>query len=256
MQDHVNPVRQSRRLGIIFMLRFRYLRRHLCSASWHRRQWVEVERTRATMDDVWMCSSPKELMLSAKLTNDWRNRELRSRMIALVEANNSGQKLKREDFPPCLYGQPSAMEADYQLTDLFFANGLPLVSSRLIEIFKEFDLGQTSFFEAVIFKKDKVTPVPGSWYFLNYGNLKSALVPERCFGLQKIGGVDRYITPGFPKKGDIILSQAALVGPDLWVDERCCDVFFVSKYLGLAIKSGGLSGFSCNESDFVLCSLE
>lgn len=175
--------------------------------------------------NVWMCSSPKELSLSAKLTNDWRNRELRSRMIALVEANNSRERLKQEDFPPCVYGQPSATEADYDFTDLFFANGLPIVSSRLVPIFEGFELGQTSFFEVKIFKKDKATLVDGSWYFLNYGNLKSALVPEKCFGLQKIGGVDRYVTQGFPKKGDITLRNSSLLGPELWVDEICSDVF-------------------------------
>jgi hypothetical protein len=206
--------------------------------------------------DVWMCSSPKELSLSAKLTNDWRNRDLRSRMTALVQANNSGERLKQEDFPPCVYGQPSATESDYAFTDLFFANGLPIVSSRLVSIFARFELGQTSFFEVKIFKKDKATLAGGSWYFLNYGNLKSALVPEKCFGLQKIGGIDRYVTPGFPKKGDITLGKNALLGPDLWVDERCSDVFFVGSSLASAIKIHSLTGFSHNKTDFVQCSIE
>ncbi len=200
---------------------------------------------------VWMCNSLGSVEFWGEVTNPWRDEETPSqRMMDLSRANEVGEVLPREAFPPQVHGQLSAKESDYKFTDLFIANALPVVSGRLSEVLRRFDLGSASLHPVPVFKKDKEMSVEGDWYFLNFGNVKHAFIPEQSkgIGFEQIEGTELWIMGAYGKPDDIAVSSEALVGPDIWVEPRCVKVFFLSDRLASVIKDDGLTGF-----DLVRC---
>lgn len=202
-------------------------------------------------DSVWMCFSLKKLELWAELTNEWRDENIASeRMISLSKGNEAGDAIARDAFPPEIYGDLPAREADYNFTDFFVANGLPVISGRLANVLRRFDLGDASLYPVPVLKKDKKTPVEGDWHFLNFGNAKHAFIPEQSSGIgfEQIEDMDCWIMGHFGKPDEIVVSGDALSGPDIWVEPRCASVFFMSDRLVSELKAEKLTGL-----DLVKC---
>ncbi|MGB3471342.1 MAG: hypothetical protein WBA51_11015 [Erythrobacter sp.] len=197
-------------------------------------------------DGVWICYSLGGLESLGKVTSDWmESKDDRKLVSAVKRANSAGEAVTRDAFPPEIYGQVTAKEADYNFTDFFIANALPVVSDRLATVLRRFDLGDASLYPVPVLKKDKATPVDGDWHFLNFGNVKHAFIPEQSggSGFEQIEGTDYWIMGGYGKHDAIAVSTDALSGPDIWVEPRCVSVFFLSNRVVSAIKAEGLTGF-------------
>lgn len=158
------------------------------------------------------------------------------RVVARIK---EGYPVPAEEMAKEIFGTSSAEEKDYQLPDLFHAYGYWVVSSSVAEVLRQFDLGGGALYPVKVLKNDHATPVGGEWFCINFGNRKSAIVPDKSPIMRH-----RYIRDGekgwFPpfatRDGDIAVSQAALAGPDIWVDPDVGDAFFLSDGLGKALK--------------------
>lgn len=74
---------------------------------------------------------------------------------------------------------------------------------------------------------------------MNFGNKKQAFVLEKSTSVR-----DYYIRPrekgwvpkATVKDGDIVVSNEAYGGPDIWIDRQVGSAFFLSEALGAALK--------------------
>ena len=119
------------------------------------------------------------------------------------------------------------------------AGGFYAVRGKLAEVLKQFDLGEGGLIEFPIYQADKVTPLPGPFYLLNFGCIKDSVVIEQCQQLRhvfkkEIVGYDKWGASNL-EDGDIAATAAALEGPDLWFESKLDKKIFMSGRLHDAI---------------------
>ena len=152
--------------------------------------------------------------------------------------NESGESLPPECFPTRLW---TGGERDHKaFPDLFQGvNGL-VVSQRCAEVLGRFDLGHGHLYPVQLLRRDRVTEVPSSYFYLNIGNRKTGFLADLspCAWPVSAGG---WSPPPGLKDDEFSVSTAVLEGPDLWVDTDVWDAFFVSDRLGAALTAAKLA---------------
>jgi hypothetical protein len=140
--------------------------------------------------------------------------------------------------------------------------GAILVSGAMIDLLARFDLGDTQVLELPMYEglgtplsessglkePDFSRPVPGRWGLLHVRARKSAVLEEKCVGIDFLveepwleHPQTKAQVPFRSKKTVIALdAEAACAGVDLWFDERITRVPFISDRLRLAIQDAGL----------------
>lgn len=165
----------------------------------------------------------------------------RDQAIEAQKRNNRGEALSAGDFPKEVYATDNAATID-SLPDVFSCGGYWAVSGACADILKDFDLGTGGLHPVAIFQRDRKTAVSGTFYSLNFGAVKTAFLPDDTRQARKVRyreGV--WSPPIMMKDGDIAVSEAALAGPDLWVDPAMERAFFVSGGLAKALKAAKLN---------------
>ena len=156
-------------------------------------------------------------------------------LIQIEQAIERGETLNADDFPREIFGAPHAHEADYALPNFFHAYGYWVVSKAAADVLGRFDLGNGGLYRVSVLRNDRVTPVGGEWFCFNFGNQKSALVPDMSDNIrQRAQG--RYKASALVGDQDIVVSAKALEAPDVWVDTQMWDALFLSEALGNALK--------------------
>ncbi|KEO59248.1 hypothetical protein [Thioclava indica] len=143
-------------------------------------------------------------------------------VIAATDRHYRGHALTREEFTEAMYVFDEKRWARQK--DLFMAGGFYAVRGKLAEVLKQFDLGAGGLIEFPIYQADKVTPLPGPFYLLNFGCIKDSVVIEQCQKLhhvfeKKIFGYDQWSVSNL-EDGEIAVTAAALEGPDLWFESK------------------------------------
>lgn len=153
--------------------------------------------------------------------------------------NPLGEPLDQSFFPKRVWASDETPPGP--LPDLFVANGYWVVSEKAADVLRRFDLGKGALYPVAVYQKDRSTPYPGEYFAWNFGNSKTALVPDQSQNLRPFGvsGL-RWNLPWTPKDGNVAVSAEALAGPDVWVDPALFKSLFVSGDLGAALKSAGL----------------
>lgn len=113
------------------------------------------------------------------------------------------------------------LEAKQTLTPLLYT----IVRGKLAEVLSRFDLGDGGLVPLPFYKADLATPYGGDFFVLNFGARKTALLPDTSTSVAKFY-VDKDTQEQVWKiqswlHGDdaVVLSPAALHGPDLWFDD-------------------------------------
>jgi hypothetical protein len=130
--------------------------------------------------------------------------------------------------------------------DFFWANGFVAVKGRLAEVLSRFNFGEGGLIPLPVYQEDLTTPEPGAFFLVNFGARKDTLLAEQSKALRK-----SYVDPNTGKQlwqvpfglndGDIALAPAALVGADVWNEERIRSVLFMSDPLVTAIREAGVT---------------
>ena len=116
---------------------------------------------------------------------------------------------------------------------------------------RPFDLGPLGLIEYPIFEADEKTPIADKWYLLGLGVQKRSIQPKKCHltpkhydGLDLIwdGGKEKdsiYRLGYEPADDALVVSKAALAGPDMWCEAEIKAAIFFSDGLGQALVDAG-----------------
>ena len=150
------------------------------------------------------------------------------------------------------------------LQELIHINSLAIrVSGRMIDLLRQFDLGETEIFELPFFEgkkddpdkrmftmiPDRDRPIPGRWGIVHARARKVAFLPEQSKNFESRGRVLNYPQrpgllnwgPGDGKHHELALDSAvAHRGPDLWRDPQTRYNLYVSDRLKSAIEAADL----------------
>ena len=122
------------------------------------------------------------------------------------------------------------------------ALGTWLVSAALADVLRRFGLGQTSLYPTKAFQIDRKTPVAGEYLCINFGETKATFLPEQSRAKSR-GKIRTYGNSSLHRKtDDIALSDAALEGPGLWIEQHFIDAFFLSHRVVRALRDAKLAG--------------
>ncbi len=192
-------------------------------------------------DYVWMSTAmgrgDKVRWITHSFSHDDSAQETRLRDI--IKKIDAGLPLSADEIPDVFFGAPEATEKSYNFPHLFYAYGYWLVSKAAADVLRQFDLGGGGLYPVKVFKKDRVTPVDGEWFCINFGNVKDAFLPDESptAMLRNIRpGIKGWVPSFVVKDGDMSVSSVALAGPSIWIDESVGSAFFLSAALGDALK--------------------
>lgn len=159
-----------------------------------------------------------------------------------TKLNEGGHALGPEYFPDHIYNKKLRNATRQKFPDIFQAFRYYVISEAAARILREFDLGNGALYPVRLTEADMKTPIGEGWYCFNFGNAKPSVVREETRGMVP-PRPGFWLLSGMRKDGDIAVSEAALAGPDVWVDPRLIRGFFVSAEVGKAIKQAKLKGF-------------
>lgn len=148
-----------------------------------------------------------------------------------------GELVPKEFIPKSLvsvYGDSKVkLDCDFFNSGFFIA-----VSSRLYDVMKDFDYGGGGFHSAIPYRKGKMNkPLADPFYLMNFAGKKNALLPDVSKQLLHNKRLDTYRALDL-NDNDIVVSQVALEGADVWIDEKMNSFdIFLSGTLGDAIKA-------------------
>jgi hypothetical protein len=162
-------------------------------------------------------------------------------LSTILRELKQGEPLGPNAFPKQMWNQkPKPIR---QLPQVFMGAGYWVLGSKAAAVFRQFDLGGGGLYPVEILQEDRSTPVAGDYFCLCFGNKKSSLLSEQSQGLRPIGAGSQYWKlPAVPADDSIILSGAALSGPDIWIDPALWHTFFVSDGLAQALKAAKVDG--------------
>ena len=128
----------------------------------------------------------------------------------------------------------------------FFTSGWFYLSEEARNVFCRFDIGQGQIYPVEILEEDRKTRLPIKYYCVNFANVKSCLLPEQSKDIKE----NRYV-PGKwvyrdyykdirDREYGIVVTPAALQGPDMWLAKNLSSILFLSDRLVQGLKAAGV----------------
>lgn len=170
-----------------------------------------------------------------------------------------GEKLNDCQIPPYFFADRH--KSIKKLPAAFYANGFIVLQENCADIFRQFDLGETTFVETKILQNDKKTPVAGKYFVINFGSHKDTLLKDQSIGFRSVAkpstevgfkNMDWLLDSKFPNENryqppakriddGLKLDRSSLQGVDLWHEARLVDLIFFSSRLHDALKAAKMS---------------
>lgn len=176
-------------------------------------------------------------------------------VYANMQRAGQGYALSRKELPEA--GAVWNEKRFKRLRDIFYAGGFLVVRGKLAEVLGRFDLGEGGLVPFPIYQADLETPYPGEFFLLNFGCRKDTVMKSHSNnianrGVDKETGIELLRVHSWSVDGDVALSQFALKGPDLWIEERIDNKIFISDSLCQSLEEvGQREVFDLNESRIV-----
>jgi hypothetical protein len=131
-----------------------------------------------------------------------------------------------------------------KLPPVFETNYAILVSEKVKPVFDGFDLGEGNLLPMKdgIFQSDQMTKYGEEYFTWVIGNKKTAILLDETKCKMKLNprGEVWHLESSSITDDDVVVSGAALDGPDQWVDPLLQSSLFLSRRLGDAIVEAGL----------------
>jgi len=190
---------------------------------------------------VWVSLMMKDSTLFKRLSADIVLND-KWNAIDASERHEKGEWLPAERFPKEIYGMFYDRK-EKKLPGIFYGNGFWCVSAACAEVLLRFDLGKGGIYPVKLLQHDRVTPIEGEYFCLNFGAHKTAFLRELTTGglyiPQHQGSVVWLSSP--VDDFSIAVSENALEGPDLWMDPGLGKAIFFSDRLVGALKAANMS---------------
>lgn len=214
------------------------------------------------MSDVWVSDVMNDPRQMRAITTDINELDSK-RAISIERRNDAGESLQQVDFPKIVFPGRNKKGPFKRMPNLFKAGGYWVVSSRIADVLRQFDLGGGGLYPVKVFQKDRTTRVDGEYCCVNFGNVKRAVVLDASSESIRPGpderiGEGRYAPmyhklPFVPVDDEVAVSSTALQGSDIWVDPMLFNTFFISDRLRGALKKAKMDGafrlFRCRVID-------
>ncbi|MCU9850297.1 hypothetical protein OEZ60_20120 [Defluviimonas sp. WL0024] len=188
-------------------------------------------------DIVWLSVAPQKSELSARF-------DMEDRVVPPLERSKNamfhrgGGHLDPDLLPQRAVEQlPKAT----RISHLFMVNGFLCMTEKAATVLRQHDLGGGGLYPLELFRHDGVTPVPGPFWALNFGQKKSAVNAAESTGIDGPYPDGKCHPKFWIKDDELAVGAAALEGADIWGDSRSEIGFFVSPKLGAALHKAGLA---------------
>jgi len=199
-------------------------------------------------EDVWVIHTINSI-LDAKYIGDMYKTDIK-KAKDIAYRNAKGEALPASAFSKKVYAEskPHAKRLRH-----ITSSGITvyLVSPEIVDVMREFNMGNGNFYPAKFFAKDQKTPLDWQHMYWNFGNVKDCVLIDQSPAAKKNtppGGTYYSLNLTFEDDG-IAVSSAALEGPDVWVDSQLKNSFFISGRFMAALKKKkldkGLSTARC-----------
>ena len=184
-----------------------------------------------TENYAWFSDAMRDMNLAIAMYNDLRD-IANSRDRSYGHESTKGVVLGKEYFPKNFWWKKSRRK-NKKLTPFWSANDYWGVNGTAAEIMRRYDLGRCSLYPVEVLDRKDGEPVGGEYFCLNFGNVKSAFVPEASPATKRsVHDETKWRVISETSDWDIGVSKAALDGPDIWVDPILPRHFFLGKALG------------------------
>lgn len=195
--------------------------------------------SRALIDDDLRCYN---LATDVSLTATRKDGEELARegwsITETLRANLRGVPLPADRFPARVLGPD---DGDYGfLPDLFSIGGYWLVTPEAADVLRGFDLGAGNLHPVRMMDSNFKRALLPDRFCLNFGAVKDTVLLDASDSLEPAGGAGLLRPLARAGDGDIAVTAEALSGPDLWIEARLADAFFVSDALAEALRAAGV----------------
>ena len=195
-------------------------------------------------ETVWISKAPLDARLVLPMTSDL---EEPKGLINYWKANNAAASLD-PSCPTEIWVKDKSKGDIDKLPDLSLIRTSWIVSERLADVLRRFDLGKGGIEPVTAFKTDRQTLLAGQYFCLRFDNLKRAFLPDESSKVSLFVQGVWTTDPDF-SDGSIVCHRDALSGPDIWIDPRLYGSLFLSDRLVSALAEakveeafGGLGG--------------
>ena len=189
---------------------------------------------------AWICAARQDPILIKMVNTEIESKDPQKE-IEGQQLNEKGLSVPPELCPRRIWGDGS--RAFNKVPDLFWAMSQWIVSERAADVMRKFDLGGGALHPVAegVFRNNGVTPLPGNYFCWIFGNTKNAFAPDasRDIRTPDVPGL-WWKMPWKLADDDVAVSQAALAGPDVWLDMMLFKSVFLSGALGDALDHAGL----------------
>jgi hypothetical protein len=161
-------------------------------------------------------------------------------IIEAMELTERGHFLPQSRFPADNYPRSNDNEGAHRMRfPQIFSAGFFFLRKESADILRRFDLGEGALYPTRLWHPDRKTPVLGEYFYLSQGNKKDAFLLEQSPMADSFPGKKWWLPPN-PIHDQLVFSEAALNGPDIWWDSQIAHYFFISDQLAQALKKAKL----------------
>ena len=186
-------------------------------------------------ETVWISKAPLDSRLIFPLTSDVAEPK---GLIHYWKASYAGEP-RNAPCPTEIWVKDDSAGDIKKLPDLSIVRTSWILSLRLADVFRRFDLGTGGIEPVKAFKADHRTPLGGQYFCLSFDNVKRAFLPDQSARVcDFVKGV--WTTKPDFSDGNIVCSRDALSGPDIWIDPRLYGSLFLSDRLVNALAEARL----------------
>ncbi|MCW3782285.1 hypothetical protein [Defluviimonas salinarum] len=183
----------------------------------------------------------RDLRSDASFSED---EEFRKSYVAACSASGRGEPIPEGLLPETFFAWRGPHDESKPL-----AKRLPhlthsdfwFVSAETADVLRRFDLGGCKLHPVEVLMEDRKTPLPGSYFVLDFNSWKDVFLPEHSPEFPFVRGSKTFRRPHFSNPDDIVaLSKEALTRADIWWNRNIWGAFFLSDRLAQALRAANV----------------
>jgi hypothetical protein len=198
-------------------------------------------------DCAWMSVASVNPDIIFSLRADTAFSEAESVKRNYIEASNASQQgrpIPEGTLPRAFFAWRDKYDESKPLTRKLphlASSGFWFVSSEATDVLRRFDLGGCKLHPVEVLMEDRETPLPGSYFVLDFDSWKDVFLPDQSPEFPLARGSKTRRRPHFSSPENIaVLSRDALDGADIWWNPDIWGAFFLSDRLVQALRAAGV----------------
>ena len=171
--------------------------------------------------------------------------EAKATMLEAIRKNQTGHPIPVGVLPRTFFAWRGPHDDSKPLTKKLphfsLCGGFSVVSSEAADVLRRFDLGGCKLHPVEVLMEDRKTPLPGSYFLLDFDSWKDVFLPDQSPEFPSRSGATGIWKPNMRTKDDALaLSGAARAGADIWWNLNVWGAFFLSDRLAQALSAAGV----------------